>query len=56
MGEAWGARTTKDEIVQLLKVKGEHTVAELADVLEITEMAIRRHLSNLEKGLIYSRW
>ncbi|MCU5171470.1 ArsR family transcriptional regulator, partial [Bacillus paranthracis] len=27
MGEA---RTTKDEIVQLLKVKGEHTVAELA--------------------------
>ena len=41
---------------QLLKVKGEHTVAELADVLEITEMAIRRHLSNLEKGLIYSRW
>ncbi len=32
----------KDEIVQLLKVKGEHTVAELADVLEITEMAIRR--------------
>ncbi|HCF53192.1 MAG TPA: ArsR family transcriptional regulator, partial [Bacillus sp. (in: Bacteria)] len=46
MGEA---RTTKDEIVQLLKVKGEHTVAELADVLEITEMAIRRHLSNLEK-------
>ena len=50
------ARTTKDEIVQLLKVKGEHTVAELADVLEITEMAIRRHLSNLEKdGLIYSK-
>ena len=42
------ARTTKDEIVQLLKVK-ESTVAELADVLEITEMAIRRHLSNLEK-------
>ena len=63
MGERQGrrlnhgeARTTKDEIVHLLKVKGEHTVAELADVLEITEMAIRRHLSNLEKdGLIYSK-
>ncbi|HFH7731085.1 TPA: ArsR family transcriptional regulator, partial [Streptococcus agalactiae] len=53
MGEA---RTTKDEIVQLLKVKGEHTVAELAEILEITEMAIRRHLSNLEKdGFIYSK-
>ncbi len=50
------ARTTKDEIVQLLKVKGEHTVAELAEMLEITEMAIRRHLSNLEKdGFIYSK-
>ncbi|MES5891798.1 MULTISPECIES: DeoR family transcriptional regulator [Bacillus cereus group] len=50
------ARTTKEEIVQLLKVKGEHTVAELAEVLEITEMAIRRHLSNLEKDeLIYSK-
>jgi len=50
------ARTTKEEIVQLLKVKGEHTVAELAEALEITEMAIRRHLSNLEKDeLIYSK-
>ena len=46
MGEA---RTTREEIVQLLKIKGEHTVAELAEALEITEMAIRRHLSNLEK-------
>ncbi|QWU47511.1 MULTISPECIES: metalloregulator ArsR/SmtB family transcription factor [Bacillus] len=53
MGEA---RTTKEEIVQLLKVKGEHTVADLAEALEITEMAIRRHLSKLEKDeLIYSK-
>ncbi|PFL21488.1 ArsR family transcriptional regulator [Bacillus cereus] len=53
MGEA---RTTKEEIIQLLKVKGEHTVAELAEALEITEMAIRRHLSKLEnEELIYSK-
>jgi len=53
MGEA---RTTKEEIIQLLKVKGEHTVAELAEALEITEMAIRRHLSKLENDeLIYSK-
>ena len=36
--------------------KGEHTVAELAEALEITEMAIRRHLSKLENDeLIYSK-
>ncbi|MBE7124849.1 helix-turn-helix transcriptional regulator [Bacillus mycoides] len=53
MGEA---RTTREEIVQLLKIKGEHTVAELAEALEITEMAIRRHLSKLENDeLIYSK-
>ncbi|MDM5157085.1 DeoR family transcriptional regulator [Bacillus sp. DX1.1] len=46
MGEA---RTTKEEIVQLLKVKGEQTVAMLAESLQITEMAVRRHLSKLEK-------
>ncbi|MDI6535329.1 ArsR family transcriptional regulator, partial [Bacillus mycoides] len=44
MGEA---RTTREEIVLLLKIKGVHTVAELAVALEITEMAIRRHLSKL---------
>ncbi|MEK4580910.1 helix-turn-helix transcriptional regulator [Bacillus sp. FSL R12-0074] len=53
MGEA---RTTREEIVQLLKIKGEHTVAELAEALEVTEMAIRRHLSKLENDeLIYSK-
>ncbi|EOV9528309.1 helix-turn-helix transcriptional regulator [Bacillus cytotoxicus] len=46
MGET---RTTKEEIVQLLKINGEHTVAELAKSLDITEMAVRRHLSKLEK-------
>ncbi|WP_243525050.1 metalloregulator ArsR/SmtB family transcription factor [Bacillus pseudomycoides] len=43
------ARTTKEEIVQILKRNGEQTVGSLAESLEITEMAIRRHLSKLEK-------
>jgi len=46
------ARTTKEEIVQLLKINGEQTVASLAESLEITEMAVRRHLSKLEKEKI----
>lgn len=51
-----GSSTTKEEIVQFLKVKGEQTIAELAKLLEITEMAVRRHVSKLEKeGLIQSR-
>lgn len=47
MGEA--ARSTKEEILQLLKVRGEQTVAVLAEALQITEMAVRRHVSRLEK-------
>ncbi|CAG9612548.1 hypothetical protein BACCIP111899_01725 [Bacillus rhizoplanae] len=47
MGEA--ARSTKEEILQLLKVRGEQTVAVLAEALQITEMAVRRHVSKLEK-------
>ncbi|MEY8350719.1 methanogen output domain 1-containing protein [Bacillus cereus] len=43
------ARTTKEEIVQILKRHGEQTVGLLAESLEITEMAVRRHLSKLEK-------
>lgn len=43
------ARTTKEEIVQILKRNGEQTVGSLAEFLEITEMAVRRHLSKLEK-------
>ncbi|KFM99524.1 ArsR family transcriptional regulator [Bacillus clarus] len=53
MGEV---RTTKEEIVHILKVRGEQTVAELAESLEITEMAVRRHLSKLEKEqMIYAK-
>ncbi|HDX9580286.1 TPA: ArsR family transcriptional regulator [Bacillus pseudomycoides] len=47
MGEA--ARSTREELIQLLKVRGEQTVALLAEALQITEMAVRRHLSKLEK-------
>ncbi|SFJ76103.1 MULTISPECIES: metalloregulator ArsR/SmtB family transcription factor [unclassified Bacillus (in: firmicutes)] len=47
MGEA--ARSTREEIIQLLKVRGEQTVSLLAEALQITEMAVRRHLSKLEK-------
>ena len=47
MGET--ARSTKEEIIQLLKVRGEQTVAVLAEALQITEMAVRRHVSRLEK-------
>ncbi|SDZ31191.1 ArsR family transcriptional regulator [Bacillus sp. 166amftsu] len=46
MGEA---RTTKEEIVQLLKINGEQTVGALSETLEITEMAVRRHLNKLEQ-------
>ena len=55
-GEVWGSTYDERRNCTIVESKGEHTVAELADVLEITEMAIRRHLSNLEKdGLIYSK-
>ena len=55
-GEVWGSTYYERRDCTIVESKGEHTVAELADVLEITEMAIRRHLSNLEKdGLIYSK-
>lgn len=39
---------TKDEILQLLKTFNEQTVAKLSQKLNITEMAVRRHLQNLE--------
>lgn len=45
MGEA---RTTKEEIVHILKTKGEQTIATLSEKLQITEMAVRRHVSKLE--------
>ncbi|CAM4333045.1 decarboxylase [Bacillus manliponensis] len=46
MGEA---RTTKEEIIHIFKTKGEQTIAMLAEELQITEMAVRRHVSKLEK-------
>ncbi|MFD3448799.1 helix-turn-helix transcriptional regulator [Microbacteriaceae bacterium 4G12] len=42
-------RSTKDEIISLLKFKNQLTVTELAQELRVTEMAVRRHLSKLEK-------
>jgi iron-sulfur cluster biosynthesis transcriptional regulator SufR len=41
-------KSTKEEILHLLKKTGEMTVSELANHLGITEMAIRRHLKDLE--------
>ncbi|MFX3625697.1 MAG: helix-turn-helix transcriptional regulator [Ectobacillus sp.] len=46
-------RSTKDEIVELLKRNKQLTVTELAKELQVTEMAVRRHIGKLEKeGLI----
>jgi DeoR family suf operon transcriptional repressor len=43
------ARSTKDEIISLLKDKQQLTVTDLAKELCVTEMAVRRHISKLEK-------
>ncbi|MCP8969759.1 helix-turn-helix transcriptional regulator [Ectobacillus ponti] len=42
-------RSTKEEILSLLKAKKQMTVTELARELGVTEMAVRRHISKLEK-------
>lgn len=42
-------RNTKDQILSLLKLNGSMTILELADELEITEMAVRRHIQTLER-------
>lgn len=48
-------KTTKDKILDLLKKKADLTVNDLIDELGITHMAIRKHLTVLEKdGLIQS--
>ncbi|MGO4888926.1 helix-turn-helix transcriptional regulator [Anaerobacillus sp. MEB173] len=41
--------STRDEILGLLKMNKQMTVAEMAENLGITEMAIRRHLNSLER-------
>jgi DeoR family transcriptional regulator, suf operon transcriptional repressor len=42
-------RTTKDQILALLKQHGSLTIMELSNELEITEMAVRRHIQTLER-------
>ncbi|MBU8906567.1 helix-turn-helix transcriptional regulator [Desertibacillus haloalkaliphilus] len=46
--------TTKDQILNLLKKHKQLTVADLARQLDITEMAVRRHLNTLQKDSIVS--
>ncbi|WP_174733249.1 helix-turn-helix transcriptional regulator [Mesobacillus harenae] len=49
-------KNTKDRIMKLLKKEGSLTVNDLTDRLEITHMAVRKHLIRLEKdGLILSK-
>lgn len=48
-------RNTKDKILHLLKKEEALTVNDLTDRLNITHMAVRKHLTSLEKdGLIFS--
>nr|WP_284561105.1 metalloregulator ArsR/SmtB family transcription factor [Bacillus sp. T2.9-1] len=48
-------KTTKDKILHFLKKEGALTVNEFTDRLQITHMAVRKHLTILEKdGLIQS--
>ena len=42
-------RTTKEQILALLKQHGNLTIMDLANELEITEMAVRRHIQTLER-------
>ncbi|MEK5040318.1 helix-turn-helix transcriptional regulator [Sporosarcina sp. FSL K6-3457] len=41
--------TTKEKLLNLLKKETEMTVSQMAQVLEITEMAVRKHLNILER-------
>jgi DeoR family transcriptional regulator, suf operon transcriptional repressor len=43
------AKNTKEQILSLLKLNGSMTILELAHELEITEMAVRRHIQTLER-------
>ena len=42
-------KSTKDQILSLLKLNGSMTILELAHELEITEMAVRRNIQTLER-------
>jgi DeoR family suf operon transcriptional repressor len=42
------AEPTKEKIFQALRAKGQMTVSDLAEALEITPIAIRHHLSSLQ--------
>lgn len=44
--------STRDHILSLLKVNKQLTVSEMANQLDITEMAVRRHLNTLERDNI----
>lgn len=44
--------STRDQILNLLKVNKQLTVSEMSDHLNITEMAVRRHLNTLERDNI----
>lgn len=49
-------KTTKDNILELLKKHVQLTVSELTHQLQITDMAVRKHISSMEKdGLIQSK-
>ena len=43
------ARSTKEQILELLKKSGNMTILELSHELSITEMAVRRHIQTLER-------
>lgn len=48
--------STRDQILHMLKMEGSMTVSEMAERLDITEMAVRRHLNTLERdNLIVSK-
>lgn len=48
--------TTKDRILDLLKRQGSVTVNDLTDHLNISHMAVRKHLDSLQKGnIIWSK-
>lgn len=44
--------STRDQILNLLKFNKQLTVSEMSNQLEITEMAVRRHLNTLERDNI----
>lgn len=50
-----GEMSTRREIINILRTSGPLTVGELGDLLGITHVAVRRHLTSLERdGLITS--